>query len=362
MISGDKIATETSSMAPPPASARNICYSLMLGTIGGFTFYSLSLALPWMLGAMAMTAAAAIYGKPIVMSRHLRQVMIAVIGVLLGSAFAPAMLGQITQWAASLTVLALFLALVALVIPWLLRRAGYDRATAYFSALPAGLTEMTAVGLENGGNPQIIALTHTVRVLLVAFTIPFVMVVMAGYERPDAPTAVLEGLSNIDVALLTGCGVIGMWLGACLNLPAAALAGPLALSAAVHLSGLTASSPPGFLVSIAQVILGTSVGARFAGLTLSTSGRTIFLAVCVTVGMLLLSSAGAILLAPIIGIDPLALLLALAPGGVTEMSLIALALNQDIAFVTTHHVIRIALIVMIGPAVFAATQKWQSGR
>lgn len=366
MTSGDDVASETSPMAPPtpafPASARNICYSLMLGTIGGLTFYTLSLPLPWMLGAMAMTAAAAIYGKPIVMSRHLRQVMIAVIGVLLGSAFAPAMLGQISQWAASLTVLALFLALLALVIPWLLRRAGYDRATAYFAALPAGLTEMTAVGMDNGGNPQVIALTHTVRVLLVAFTIPFVMVVLAGYERPDAPTAVLDGLSGNDLALLTGCCVIGMWLGVRLKLPAGALAGPLALSAAVHLLGLTASSPPGLLVSIAQIVLGTSVGARFAGLTLSTSGRTIFLAVLVALGMLVLSSAGAMVLGPIIGVDPLALLLALAPGGVTEMSLIALALNQDIAFVTTHHVVRIALIVMIGPAVFAAVQKWRSVR
>lgn len=322
----------------------------------------LSLPLPWMLGAMATTASAAIYGQPIAMSRHLRQVMIAVIGVLLGSAFAPAMLGQIGQWAASLTLLAVFLAILALVIPWLLRRAGYDRATAYFAALPAGLTEMTAVGMDNGGNPQIIALTHTVRVLMVAFSIPFIMVLLAGYERPDGPGPILDGLSARDIALLSACGIFGLWLGARLKLPAGALAGPLALSAIIHLSGLTASSPPTILVSTAQVVLGTSVGARFAGLTVKTSGRTVILAMVVTAGMLLLSGAGAWLLGPLIGVEPLALLLALAPGGVTEMSLIALAMDQDIAFVTTHHVVRIALIVMIGPAVFAAAQKWRNRR
>lgn len=361
MTAGNPVPLSSNSPPDAPAaSLRNILFSLTIGTLGGALFYLLSLPLPWMLGAMAATAAAAIYGKPITMSRHLRQVMIAVIGVLLGSAFAPAMLGQIAQWAASLMLLALFLALLALIIPWLLRHAGYDRATAYFSALPAGLTEMTAVGMDNGGNPQIIALTHTVRVLLVAFTIPFVMVVLADYERPDAPIAVLNGLSGGDLALLTGCGVIGLWLGARLKLPAGALAGPLALSAAVHLSGLTASSPPGLLISVAQVVLGTSVGARFAGLTVKTSGRTVALAVAVTLAMLLLSGVGAMVLGPIIGVDPLALLLALAPGGVTEMSLIALALEKDIAFVTTHHVVRIALIVMIGPSVFAAVQTWRN--
>lgn len=346
------------SQALPAASPGNIVFSLLIGTVGGSIFYALSLPLPWMLGAMAATAAAAVLGKAIAMSRHLRQVMIAVIGVLLGSAFTPAMLGQIAQWAASLTLLATFLALLAVIIPWLLRRAGYDHATAYFSALPAGLTEMTAVGMDNGGNPQIIALTHTVRVLIVAFSIPFVMVVLTGYERPDTPVVIGNSLSGNDLALLMGCGMVGLWLGVRLNLPAGALAGPLALSAAVHLSGLTASSPPGLLVSVAQVILGTSVGARFAGLTLKTSGKTLSLAIAVTLGMLALSGIGAMTLGPVIGVDPLALLLALAPGGVTEMSLIALALDQDIAFVTTHHVVRIALIVMIGPAVYAVIQRW----
>jgi len=328
--------------------------------MGGAIFYAFSLPLPWMLGAMAATAAAALLGQPIAMSRYLRQLMIAVIGVLLGSAFAPAMLGQITQWAASLMLLAAFLALLAIVIPWLLGRAGYDHATAYFSALPAGLTEMTAVGMDNGGNPQIIALTHTVRVLLVAFSIPFVMVALVGYERPDTPAVIGASLSRNDLALLIGCGILGLWLGVRLNLPAGALAGPLALSAAVHLSGLTASSPPGLLVSMAQIVLGTSVGARFAGLSLKTTAKTLCLATAVTVSMLALSGVGAMTLGPVIGVEPLALLLALAPGGVTEMSLIALALDQDIAFVTTHHVVRIALIVMIGPVVFAAIQKWRT--
>jgi hypothetical protein len=75
--------------------------------------------------------------------------------------------------------------------------------------------------------------------------------------------------------------------------------------------------------------------------------------------MITLSGIGAIILGPIVGINPMALLLALAPGGVTEMSLMALALDQDIAFVTTHHIVRIALIVMIGPVVFAALEKWR---
>ncbi len=342
----------------PPASLRNIATALILGVAGGALFDWLSLPLPWMLGAMAATSIAAIGGVSLAMSRHLRHLMIAVIGVLLGSAFTPELAGQIVRWTASLTILAIFLILLAVLVPWFLRHVGYDRATAFFSALPAGLTEMTAVGSDNGGNPQTIALTHTVRVLIVAFAIPFLLVVLAGYERPASDERMaLVAISNMDLGLLAACCFIGLWLGLKFNFPAGALAGPLALSALVHVTGLTESSPPDMLVSTAQVVLGTSVGVRFAGLTLAKTGRTILLAAAVTAGMLILSGMGALLLGPAIGVNPLALLLALAPGGVTEMSLIALALDQDIAFVTTHHVVRIALIVMIGPAVFAALER-----
>ncbi len=232
---------------PVAATPRRLIFSLALGTAGGALFNFLSLPLPWMLGAMAATAIAAVGGQPIAMSR---------------------------------------------------------------------------------------------------------------YERPATTGSALTALSPADVALLIGCGIAGLWIGNRFSLPAGSLAGPLAFSAAIHLAGLTASSPPGVLVAAAQVVLGTSVGARFAGLTFSTTKRTIILSAVITAVMLLLSGAIAFVVGPAIGVNPMALLLALSPGGVTEMSLMALALNQDIAFVTTHHVVRIALIVMIGPAVFALLTRY----
>lgn len=341
---------------PPPATPRNILLALAAGTTGGVLFYLLSFPLPWMLGAMAGASIGAIAGMPLGTSRHLRSAMIAVIGVLLGSGFSPEIFAQVVQWVWTVSILAVFLAALAVLVPIVLHRLGYDWATSYFSALPAGLTEMTAVGTDNGGDPQIIALTHTVRILLVAFGIPAAMILLAGYERPAQSGPSIGDLAAADLTILVGCALAGLWLGHRLRLPAAALAGPLILSALAHVSGLTRVAPPATIISVAQVVLGTSVGARFSGLTWAKSGRTILVAALMTLAMLLLSGAIAAAMGPLLGIDPVALLLALAPGGVTEMSLIALALQQDIAFVTTHHVIRIALIVMIGPALFVAAK------
>jgi len=44
--------------------------------------------------------------------------------------------------------------------------------------------------------------------------------------------------------------------------------------------------------------------------------------------------------------------LAFSPGGLTEMSLVALALEIDTAFVATHHIVRISVVVMAVPFLF----------
>jgi uncharacterized membrane protein AbrB (regulator of aidB expression) len=60
----------------------------------------------------------------------------------------------------------------------------------------------------------------------------------------------------------------------------------------------------------------------------------------------------AVLLHPLTGLPTIGIFLAFAPGGVAEMSLIALALSLDAALVATHHIVRIFLIVVFTPMLF----------
>ncbi len=53
-----------------------------------------------------------------------------------------------------------------------------------------------------------------------------------------------------------------------------------------------------------------------------------------------------------LGIPFSAALLAFAPGGLAEMSLIALSLDIDAAYVSSHHIVRIFMIVLAAPFVF----------
>jgi len=344
-----------------PSTLSGMALAVLFGAGGGYLFLLLSFPLPWMLGAMFANTLASLCGLRVAVSRKVRLVMIAVIGVLLGSAFSPAIAQQITDWIVSLVFLSVFLVALGFAATYFFSRvAGYDVATAYFSSMPAGLTEMTIIGSEFGGDEKIIAFSHTVRVLLVAFIVPLTMTLLLGYERPEGLGSSSTLIDPTDAVMLIICGILGAWGAGRLKLPAAALVGPLALSGLAHLIGATSSYPPLALVSAAQVVLGSSVGVRFAGVELKPMASVIVAAAVSTIMMLGLAGMFAYLAAAWTGLPLTALFLSFSPGGVTEMSLIALALNQDIAFVTTHHISRICVIVVIAPAVFSLLKRFSN--
>ena len=66
--------------------------TLALGTVGGACGYMLGLPLGWLLGAMALTMALAIAGVRVSASPKPRAAMIAVVGLMVGSAFKPEVL------------------------------------------------------------------------------------------------------------------------------------------------------------------------------------------------------------------------------------------------------------------------------
>jgi membrane AbrB-like protein len=121
------------------------------------------------------------------------------------------------------------------------------------------------------------------------------------------------------------------------------------LSASLHLGGVLEHRPPVELIALAQVILGAAIGARFAGMALGRVWRTILIAGGATVIMVGIAVGMAYGLAPLAGSNGDLLLLALAPGGLAEMSLIALSFGSAAAFVSTHHVVRIVIVVILAP-------------
>lgn len=345
-------------------AARPRAQALAVGALGGFLFNYLSLPLAWMIGSMLFAGIAGIAGMKVAMPRRLRAVMIIVLGIMLGSGFSPSILDRLGEWMVSFGFLAVYMvAAIAAGVALLQRGGRTDPATAFFTATPGGLNEMVTVGTQMGGDPRTIALSHALRVTLVVMIIPFAFQWLGLYDpaKRGSLGPSLGSLELRDMLLLTACAA-GYPLARLLRLPAPDILGPMILSAAIHLAGLTEGRPPGLLVAAAQVVVGASLGARFAGIELRRLGRDGLMAVALTAVMLAITLTTALLVDSVTGLGVAALMLAYAPGGLAEMALVALALHADVALVSSHHMVRVILVVGFAPALFLVWRKWQARR
>ncbi|MCP5149683.1 MAG: AbrB family transcriptional regulator [Ectothiorhodospiraceae bacterium] len=338
---------------------RALLPTLAIGTVGGTVFALLSMPLAWMLGAMVFTTVAAMGGRELMVPRVLRAGMITILGVLLGSSFTPALLDQVSRWPFTLLGLGLYLSLVTgLLFLYFWRWRGFDPATAYFSATPGGLTEMVITGAAMGGDDRTIALVHGARILLVVLVIPFGFRYFTGVVTNPSSAGPSLAITHLDdLAVLAACAVVGVAVGGLLRLPAYRMVGPMLASAVVHITGITESRPPFELVAAAQVVVGSAVGARFSGVAVRRVLGTLAASFGATALMLVLTGSFAVALARLTGLDLAPIVLAYAPGGLTEMSLIALSLGVETAFVVTHHVARIVLIVTMAPLAFRLARR-----
>ncbi len=340
----------------PPRPQGAVFWAMLAGSAGGAVFAWAGMPLPWMLGALIATLALAVGGARIAMPEALRDPTVAVIGVLLGSSFTPDLLARLGDWGLSLAGMVVYLAIsAALSIPVFRHLAGHDRLTAYFAAMPGGLTEMAAIGGAMGADERKIILAHLARIVVTIAAVAFWFRVIAGHTVVGQPANLWgAGIGPLDAALLIGAAILGTWAGYRLRLPAPTLFGPMILSGVLHATGITASAPPGALVIVAQVILGTVMGCRFRGVAPGALIRALGISLIVTVITLSLALAFAAGLHKSFGETTEQVLLAYAPGGLSEMSLIALAMQAEVAFVAVHHVARIVIVIALAPLVVRA--------
>ena len=289
--------------------------ALALGGLGGGLFAALALPLPWLLGALATTTAASLAGLRLAVPGGLRQPMIALLGVMLGGAFTPERLAGALAWLPSLAALPFYVVAVgALILLYLRRMSSFDGPTAFFAATPGGMSEMIALSDQLGGDQRRVSLIHGTRLLFIVFTIPFLARASGPASRSRATWSARWSSTSADLALLAACGVLGYLLARRLRLPAATFIGPLLGSMAVHLTGWVETQPPYLLLALAQLVIGSSVGARFSGTPLTLVTRSLALGAGATVLMLLITFAFGGVLHGLTGLPLGLLLLAFIPG------------------------------------------------
>jgi len=336
--------------------------STAIAIVAALAFQQLGMPLPWMLGPLFLFAGlsffrTAPFGLELGFPAKVRLYSVPVVGVMIGARVTPGFAEEVARWWPSLLLVLPYMLAAQLINAAILRRVGgYDSATAFFAASPGGMVEAVLIGEANGGNGPLMAIQHFARVTLAVSIIPLLLSFELGIPVGSAAGVVTSASFQVpnlyDIILLLLAGTAGAIIARRLHVPAGIMVGPLVLSAVFHASGMTNAQIPGLLLQAAQLVIGVTLGSRFAGPSKSDLLRGLGLSV-LTLSCTLLLAFGVALLVSAMGLaDTTVSFIAFAPGGLVEMGLIAISLDADPIFVATHHVMRIGLAVMIAPWVF----------
>lgn len=321
--------------------------ALALGLIGGMIFVVLGMPLPWLLGAALANFIGGSRGLGPAMPRAAQAVSLSLIGTMVGSTLTPDLPSRIPGWTLSLIGMAIFLAVVIpIAIAYNRRIIRLDPITATFSAIPGGLSEMIVMGAQMGADERSVALTQIVRVITILSVVPLIIQFGLGNDLSGMLPNIKDGgpLELVDALILFACFALGPWFGRTVRLPSPLVLGALALSAIVHLAGITEARPPAALVALVQLLVGCNVGSKFGKVDLVQTARVAGQSFLLSLGLLMLTFVFAFTLASVTDLPFNALLLAFVPGGIAEISVIALVLGVDPVFVAAHHTFRLLLI------------------
>lgn len=327
---------------------------LAVGTLGGLLASLTILPLPYMLGSLIAAALlSALFGARFpagyTFPQNIRLIFLAVIGVMIGGQVTPDLAAMVPAMLVSFAGLTLFVGLAHAGNYAIFRYiGGYDGPTAFYSGTPGGLMESIAMGEQAGADIAILTMQQFLRIILVISLLPIGLSLWLGAPVGSAGGMTLAS-AEIDLTLLpvvVAVGALGLGVGKWLRLPAGQLTGPLFVAAAVSLSGLVPLDMPQWLINEAQIVIGASLGMRFGGLKGRAVLRGLWLGLASVVFMLALAVPLVLAVQRVTGAAFDTLLISFAPGGVTEMALIALSLQANPAVVTAHHIYRIILTVI----------------
>lgn len=337
--------------------ATRVALTLLLAVAAALACSWLHTPIPWMIGPLVATSLASILGYPTRSFGPLRNVAQWFIAIALGLYFTP----QVTALVASLWWAILLGVLWALGLGWgfghwLGRSSAFAasephvrRATSYFAGAIGGASEMTLLAERVGARTELVAASHSLRLLIVTLVIPFALT-FGGLHGMDPTVPGPREVSWPGLALLVALTGAGAWLMQRTDRANPWFIGALLVSMGLTMAGIELSAVPSWMSNAAQLVIGVSLGVRFSAEFVHTAPRWLGQVAIGTMAMVVLSATFAGLLAWATGLSWATLVLGTSPGGIAEMAITAKALQLGVPMVTAFQVVRlVTVLLLVGP-------------
>ncbi len=320
--------------------------ALGLGAFGGSLFSRLGTPLPWMLGPLLACACCCLAGYQLRAPLPARRGGHWMIGTALGLYFTPEAAGRLVLLLPFVMVAAVYAVTLGIAFAYALRRwGGADPATAFFGGAIGGASEMASLGERAGASVALVSAGHALRITLVVSLLPFAYQWL-GVSGNDWFSPIALNVNARGLVLLLVITAAAGLLASRLRVPNAWVLGPLFAAAAMSLAQWPLSALPAFMVNAGQLLIGVSLGSRFDRAFFRRGPRYLAVMALTSLMGIGVSALVAGLLSALSDVPLPTMILAMAPGGVGEMSLTAKLLQLGVPLVALFHVVRYVAVVM----------------
>jgi membrane AbrB-like protein len=292
------------------------------------------------------------------MPRLVLSSILILLGLYIGNYIDENLFAQMHQWAwTSMIMLIYIIVSVLIVSKYLQIFSKYEKKTSLFSAAPGALGPLMILAEDEKSDLSQVATSHLIRLIIIITVFPFIVNSFYDTEGIKVAEKVLKDQNFSHLITLIVSSVILIYFFDKFKIPAALLSGTLFASGSLQIAEVATYQFSPNIVDYCLLVLGASVGCRFADKSFKEIGRNALHSFVATFILVLLGLVAAFVAGLIIDKNFFTLLLSYCPGGIYEVAVIAIFFDLDPEFVAFHHIIRLLMILFIVPLMLRIAAK-----
>jgi uncharacterized protein len=323
---------------------------LALSAVAAAVLQCARLPAAMMLGPLAAAVLMQLAGGVVTIPRVFLIAAQTIIGCLVARSITSSIVGDfILHWPLFLGIVALSI-IASAAAGWAMSRFRIiPGTTAVWGMLPGAAPVMMLMAEAYGADFRLVAFMQYLRVVMVAAVASVVSLMFVPSGGGRFSGGYFPPISFPDIAATATLAVIGGSVGLALRLPAGVLLGPLVLGAVLNVFGWVHIELPPVALIASFALIGWNIGLRFTHDVLAAAARA--LPQCLVAIVLLMAFCGILAgtLTALFHVDPLTAYLATSPGGVDAAAIIAASTKVDTPFVMTLQIVRMIVLLLVGP-------------
>ncbi len=317
-----------------------------------------NIPLAWMIGPMIAVSIAALNGFKIFMPKLALSSILIILGLHIGNYIDQNLLNQMVNWIwTTIIMLGYIIVSILIVSKYLQKFSGYKEKTSIFSAAPGALGPLMILAEYEKSDLSQVATAHLIRLIIIITIFPFIIVNLSTSDSLELQKFDYMSQNHWDLVLLIIASLILIFFFDKAKVPAALLSGTLVASGVLQIFDIASYKLPDASINFCLLILGASVGCRFANKTVKEVANNSFHGLVATILLVLLGLIAAFIATFFVDNNFLTLILSFCPGGIYEVAVIAIAYDLEPDFVAFHHIIRLLFILFIVPMILRLIEK-----